>query len=243
MFARGSVERIAVTSLFRALRGKMSQDGERMHRPDPAREQPIRDFPHYARNHGMGARPAAPDDPIARGVKLGYSVLDEQMREGQRLAERLRGGARPGAAPLDIGALVERALNIYRDIGALAFAATEALARNPTFGAGRTAEPAPAASPASSTASASFALDVRSARRVTVKLNLRPGVRAPRVGSLTAANGGASAISTVGLDLDEGGAATLRLEIADDQPGGDYHAVVLDAEGEVAGTLTVRIPG
>ena len=213
----------------------MSQDGERLHRADPARDQPIRDFPHYARNHGMGARPNAPDDPVARGVKLGYSVLDEQMREGQRLAERLRGGARPGAAPLDIGALVERALNIYRDIGALAFAATEALARNPSFGAGRTPEPAPAAP-----ASTPFALDVKSARRVTVKLDLRPGVRAPRVGPLACA---AHAIAGVGLELDASGAATLRLEIGDDQPAGVYHAVVVDGEGEAAGALTVRIPG
>ncbi len=217
----------------------MSQDGERLHRGEPARDQPIRDFPHYARNHGMGARPNAPDDPVARGVKLGYSVLDEQMREGQRLAERLRGigssGARPGAAPLDIGALVERALNIYRDIGALAFAATEALARNPTFGAGRAPEPSPAAP-----ATTPFALDVKSARRVTVKLDLRPGVRAPRVGPLASA---AHAIAGVGLELDVGGAATLRLEIGDEQPAGVYHAVVVDAEGEAAGALTVRIPG
>ena len=219
----------------------MSQDGERLHRAEPARDQPIRDFPHYARNHGMGARPTAPDDPVARGVKLGYSVLDEQMREGQRLAERLRGigssGARPGAAPLDIGALIERALNIYRDMGALAFAATEALARSPALGAGRSPEPAPAAPAPAPTA---FALDVKSTRRVTVKLDLRPGVRAPRIGPLACV---AHAIAGVGLELDAAGAATLRLEIGDEQPAGVYHAVVVDGEGEAAGTLTVRIPG
>ena len=121
-------------------------------------------------------------------------------------------------------------------MGAFAFAATEALARNPTLGAGRAPEPAPAAAPAPT----AFALDVKSTRRVTVKLDLRPGVRAPRVGPLACV---AHAIAGVGLELDAAGAATLRLEIGDDQPAGVYHAVVVDGEGEAAGTLTVRIPG
>jgi hypothetical protein len=106
----------------------MSHESERLHRQDPARDGPNREFSSYVRSQGIGGRPTS-DDPVAQGVKLGYSVLDEQMREGRRLAERLRGGLRPGAAAApEFGALIERALNIYRDMGALAFAAAEALA-------------------------------------------------------------------------------------------------------------------
>ena len=121
----------------------MSQEAERLHRQDPARDGPNRDFSAYARSYGMGGRPHGAEDPVAQGVKLGYSVLDEQMREGRRLAERLRGGMRPGAAAPEFGALIERALNIYRDMGALAFAAAEALAGGSGLRAGKP-EAAPA---------------------------------------------------------------------------------------------------
>jgi hypothetical protein len=203
----------------------MSEEGERLHRPDPARDGPIRDFSTYARNYGLGAR----EDPVSQGVKLGYSVLEEQMREGRKFAERLRGPARPGQTAPDLGALIERALNIYRDIGALAFAATEALARSP----GAAAAPEAPAAP-----SASYAFDVKSSRKVSVKLDVRAG-GAPRVGPLQAALGDAPAIASVGFEA----GSVLRLEIADEQPAGVYNAVVVDAaSGEPLGTLTVRIP-
>lgn len=210
----------------------MGEDSERLHRQDPARDQPIRDFSTYARNYGWGGRGATGDDPVSQGVKLGYSVLEEQMREGQRLAERLRGAAKPGQPPLDIGGLIERALNIYRDIGALAFAATEALARNPGLSA-RAHEPPRSAS------GARYAFEIASSRRVSVKLDLR-GEGRPRVGPLQAL-GDAPAIRSVSLETAP--EPTLKLDIADDQPAGVYNAVVADADsGEPLGTLTVRIP-
>ena len=214
----------------------MSHEAERLHRQDPARDRPIRDFSTYARAQGLGGRPGPGDDPISQGVRLGYSVLDEQMREGQRLAERLRGRAGASGAPVDFGALIERALNIYRDIGALAFAATEAVARNPGLGS----RPAPAApEPPPQAAPPGFTFDIRSSRRVSVKLDLRPGARAPRIGRLQAAFGDAPAIESVGLEGE-----TLSLDIADAQPAGVYNAVVVDADsGEPLGTLTVRIAG
>jgi hypothetical protein len=218
----------------------MSHESERLHRPDPARERPIRDAYTYARDHAWGQRA----DPVSEGVRLGYSVLDEQLREGQRLAERLRGVSR-GQPSLDLGALLERALNIYRDIGGLAFAAAEALARSPgvgvsagassSFGAGpRPPGPEPYAAPRGS----AYALEVRSSRRVSVKLDLR-GTGAPSVGPLQPAQRGAPPIETVGFAA----GPVLQLEIADDQPAGVYNAVLTDADsGEPVGTLTVRIP-
>jgi hypothetical protein len=211
----------------------MSQESERLHRQDPAREGPNREFSSYVRSQAMGGRPTG-DDPVTQGVKLGYSVLDEQMRERRRLAERLRGGLRPGAATgPEFGALIERALNIYRDMGALAFAAAEALA-GASSQRGAKPEPAPVqASP--------YSIEVKSSRRVNVKLDLRGPARAPRVGPLQPALGGGKPIESVGF---EAGAAEpkLALEIADDQPAGVYNAVVVDADsGEALGTLTVRI--
>ena len=211
----------------------MSHEAERLHRPDPARDGPNREFPRYARSYGLGGRPQPGDDPIAQGVKLGYSVLDEQMREGRRLAERLRGGIRPGATAPEFGALIERALNIYRDMGALAFAAAEALAGASSL-RGAKSEPAPASA---------YAIEVKSSRRAHVKLDLKGPARAPRAGPLQPALGGAKPIERVGFEAGApGGEPKLVLDIADDQPAGIYNAVIVDADtGEALGTLTVRI--
>jgi hypothetical protein len=210
----------------------MSHEAERLHRQDPARDGPHREFSNYARSYGLGGRG---DDPVSQGVKLGYSVLDEQMREGRRLAERLRGGLRPGATAPEFGALIERALNIYRDMGALAFAAAEALAGASSL---RAPKPEPAASP-----TGAYSIEVKSSRRANVKLDLRGSARALRVGPLQPALGGAKPIESVGFEAGAPGVEPkLALEIADDQPAGVYNAVVVDADsGEALGTLTVRI--
>jgi hypothetical protein len=210
----------------------MSHEAERLHRQDPPRDGPNREFPRYVRSHGLGGRTQPGDDPVAQGVKLGYSVLDEQMREGRRLAERLRGGISPAAAAPEFGVLIERALNIYRDMGALAFAAAEAMAGASSLRGAKSPQPAP--SPASA-----YAIEVKSSRRAHVKLDLRGTARALRVGALQPALGGAKPIESVAF---EGAEPKLVLDIADDQPAGIYNAVIVDADsGEALGTLTVRI--
>ena len=75
-------------------------EAERLHRPELARDQPIRDFVSHFRQSGAGGTPrgksathsasGAVEDPVAHGVKLGYSVIEEQIRQGEKLAERLR---------------------------------------------------------------------------------------------------------------------------------------------------------
>ncbi len=97
----------------------------------------------------------------------------------------------------------------------------------------RPSEPQPAPAPLGS----AYALEVRSSRRVAVKLDLR-GAGEPAVSPLQPAQRGAPAIEAVSFK-----AGALQLEIADDQPAGVYNAVVVDAgSGEPLGTLTVRIP-
>ena len=59
----------------------------------------------------------------------------EQIKQGEKLAERLRQAtSKPGAIPgVDVGTLIERALNVYKDMGSLAMAAMETLVRSPVL--------------------------------------------------------------------------------------------------------------
>lgn len=76
-----------------------------MHRPRHRRKDPKRTGP--IRNAGEAwQRPGPPedswepedDDPASSGVRVGYSVLDEQMRRGRRTAETLHREPREGGS-------------------------------------------------------------------------------------------------------------------------------------------------
>jgi hypothetical protein len=230
-------------------------EAERWRRPELTRDQPIRDFMTYVRKGGMGSdsRDAGNadkiEDPVARGVNLGYSVVEEQIRQGERLAERLRSAqSGPGAKPLDFGALIERALNVYKDVGALALAAAETLARNPSVQAGvaRAWRGAAASdAPAAPGGFWPFALELNSSRRVTVRLELRPRPErfAPRVRALHPVSAAAPPLTSARFETDSASVApVLRIDIEDSQPADVYSGVVVEATtNEPCGTLSVRI--
>ena len=70
----------------------------------------------------------------------------------------------------------------------------------------------------------------------------RQGSAGLRALDLRPLRGTARRIRGVEIDPIDGG-VHLRLTVPDDQPGGTYHAVILDTATDAAvGTLTVRIP-
>jgi len=245
---------------------------ERLHRPDPARTEPVRDFMTYVRTAGIGNTPAAAgttpgtragksspgqedgaESAIAHGVKLGYAVIDEQIRQGEKLADRLRQVAgKPDAMPaVEVGTLIERALNVYKDMGALAVAAVETLVRNPMLqstltrsvqgAAPRDAAPAPGGG-------GNFGFELTSNRRTQVRLDIRPkpGIFLPVVHALHASSPTLPPLTGVRFQFDSATAApVLHIDIADTQPAGNYMGVVVDsASDEPCGTISVRVlPG
>ena len=233
---------------------------ERLHRPELDRDEPHRDFMTYIRNHGLGGEKstAAPeredgepiDATVAHGVKLGYSVIDDQIRQGEKLAARLRQiSGKPGAMPpAEVGTLIERALNIYKDMGALALAAVETLVRSPLIQSGvarawqASPDNAAATTPDGST---NFRFELSSNRRTQVKLDIRPQGRPfmPLVHTLHAVTPSVPALTAVRFHLDPATSSpVLHVDVPDSQPAGVYSGVVVDsASNEPCGTLSVRI--
>jgi hypothetical protein len=231
---------------------------ERLHRPELPRDRPIRDFMSYVRGPASEQRASnggasVIDDAVSEGVKLGYSVIDEQIKQGERLAERLRpGGRRDGGAPPDLSGLIERALNIYKDFGALALAAAETLARNPSVQSGLHRAFRGDRDPATTTSSRSshvgpIAIEINSSRRVTVKLEKQPfpeGFSA-HVHELRAIAASVPPLKTVGFTTDaDTSAPVLRIHVDDAQPAGVYSGIVVDAvSNEPWGAISIRIHG
>ena len=154
----------------------------RRRRPEPARTKPLRNAATLLRDNvppsaAPDAQPAAAGDtsesPVARGVRLGYQVIEEQILQGQKLAQRLgraagkaaasvtgraAGASAAPAAVSDAGAgevqeLLDRVVHLYKDMGALCVDAVDTLVHHPLLRSGL-ARMTPAAAPEPASAAA-----------------------------------------------------------------------------------------
>ena len=224
-------------------------DHERLRRPDLERSEPRRNSSTYFRDPTAGANhdvDGTPEDVVAYGVKLGYRVIEEQIREGQRLAQRLRPVTATGSD--DLGPLVGRVLHLYKDLGALCFDAVEALARTPAtrLGLARAGEAKQEKPHESATSTGSvYGIEVCSPFRTQVTLKLAEGSRnvMPHVHALHASDPNIRPLTGVSFKISpEFLVPTLLVEIADAQCPATYTGVVVDAlTNEPCGTLCIRL--
>jgi len=248
---------------------------ERLRRPDPERTEPVRNAAAYLRDPGSAEgvqsklkQPSShdtADGAVGHGVKLGYKVIEEQIRQGQRLAQRLgKANKVNGTGSGEIGVLIERTLHLYKDMGALYFDALETVARSPALKTavssvwnGKTKTPAPPPiqteteteteiKPDSDTGMGTgFAIEIASTRRTQVTLDLRSSPRGftPQVHALHATDPKIAPLIGVRYRMEPGvPTPALQVVIQDSQPPGTYTGVVVDsATNEPYGTLCVRL--
>ena len=236
-------------------------DRKRLHRADPARIAPLRNFSKlYSRPESVNGtnpsrqtqtdapRKAGSAGPLAEGVELAYSVIDKYIAEGRQTAEALSNQPYTTRAPNDnLQDVVERMLRFQSEIlplwiETLATLVKVDLSRNGTA-------PAPEAwrgsngSPTSQTIGVS--IEVISLRPVQVSVELRPNSEAhPLVAlGLNAVDPGKPVLTDISLGPDEiPGRIKLRLRVPDNQPPGTYSGVIVNRDsGETRGTLSIRI--
>jgi len=235
-------------------------DRERLHREDPVRTGPYRSWSTLVRPPApgeggrgpwTGERPAPGpsgdwSDVVSRGVELGYRVLEEQLQQGQRVAEQIAtqsyGPSAMASATQEIG---ERLLRSSTDALALWFELLTTV-----FGRGEAFRPfAPDARRAASTTGlpkSRISVEVASVRPARVTMDLEPGSAGRRliVNELRAMNAGTPPLVDVAFDADPSAEIVgVRVRVPDYLPPGIYTGVVLDREtGEPRGTISVRIP-
>ena len=160
----------------------------RRRRPEPARTAPHRNPATLLRETAPAPDTAAPhptpasdtsESPVARGVRLGYQVIEEQILQGQKLAQRLGRAAGKAAASvagasaapeaaIDAGAgevqeLLDRVVHLYKDMGALCVDAVDTLVHHPVLRSGL-ARMTPGAAPSAAVAGATTAAADTAAR-------------------------------------------------------------------------------
>jgi hypothetical protein len=219
---------------------------DRITRPPLPRREPHRTWP------GMPAGIAdGVNEAVSRAVDLGYRVVDEYIRQGQRAAEQL--GLRmagPGAtgSAADAQEVAVRMAQYTSDAFAVWLQFVGA-----AMGA---AAPRPATAPMprgweslATNGAASHAVrllvEVAGSRRVEVTVDLEPGTngRALTVQALRATDPDKPRLTDVRLEPAAGvEPATLIVRIPDGQPADRYGGIVVDAaSGRLAGTVTVRL--
>jgi hypothetical protein len=237
-------------------------DRKRLHREDPARIAPVRNFSKlYSRSSSVNgtnaAKPAQPDAPVratgggplAEGVELAYNVIEKYIAEGRRTAEGLnnqpyetRGGSND-----NLQVLVERMLRFQTEMLPLWIETLATLVKvDPSRNGSAQASAAwPHSNGKPNAEPLAVTIEVVSLRPVQVSVELRPNCEPHSLVALglSAVDSGKPILKDISLAPDEvAGRIKLRLQIPESQPSGTYSGVIVNRDsGETRGTLTIRI--
>jgi hypothetical protein len=241
----------------------MTKSRRRLSRPEVARTGPIRDFstllkepaagnassPRSDAENGSSAAGVL-GDTVSESVKLGYSVIQEQIRQGRRIAQQMSEGALRAAGPnKDLAQILQRMLHFSTDFGALLVDLTETMWRlsssgEPRVDRGSRGDNGPAARD-SAPAATNMSFDINARRPTKVLLDLRADANAATLGTpgLHALNGDAAPLTEIAFARGARGQMPgLTVRIPDEQPPGTYTGVVVDREtNEPRGTLSIRL--
>lgn len=210
-------------------------------------------------DQGNGQGPAPLDEVVSRAVETGYKVIEEQIQQGQRVAEQLsQGNIGADMVNGNVSEIFERVLRFYSDMGALWFEMLESVMRNPAAsqmfenftskadgkanGHAMNGAEHPAAQ-----SSPGLPVEIVCARPTGARavLDLHPGADLSSITlrPLMSQQTDTPTINKVRLMAARPGwPATVQITIPEDQPAGIYTGMVLQASGEPAGTLCLHVP-
>jgi hypothetical protein len=235
-------------------------DRKRLHRADPSRVAPVRDFSKLYHplesangraNHDEPSSLEQPrrakGGPLAEGVELAYSVIDKYIAEGRRTAEGFSNRpytTRP--APDNVQDMLERVLRLQAEIVPLWIETLSTLVKVAPSRNGYPAAPDGShPNGAKIPETMAMSIEVVSRRPIQVSVDLRPNSEAKSLVALglNAVDPKKPTLTDISFVPDEiSGGVKLRLEVPESQPTGAYSGVIVDREsGETRGTLSIRI--
>jgi hypothetical protein len=229
---------------------------ERRRRSPPSREGPNRavlpgadeatiapDAPASA--SAAGREP--PDAVVDQAVAAAYRVVEQNVEQGRRAAERLRAAAQEAHGPApNAREAAGRLLHITRDLGAAWVDLLAAMLREPEVKAlveRVTLHDRQRPPPAGYTAPASLIQRVRSRKPLEVTLSAMPPLDAPpATAGLLALDATSAPLRDIRFALEPAGGLELQITVPDDQPADVYTGTVVDGASRLPiGALTVRV--
>lgn len=244
----------------------------RLKRPKLERTEPIRNLNKAFNQNGGGAKSEAQQrapsdddglgiqDAVAEGVRIGYSVIEDQIRQAQNLAKTFS----PGATNLGVGGdeikpLLSRMLRTYGDLTSVWLEVLNAAVGNvelvdvllgksksdQTEPAKNQADPNPSTKSETKNAS-TISLSIIANCPVETKLDLFAAsseVGGFVVQDLRCREAGRPPLSDVFMQqAGVGGPGRLTIKIPDEQPSGLYQGLILDQRTDAPiGALSVTV--
>ncbi len=203
----------------------------------------------HANNEGQ--RDPRKDSAVSDAVGLGYRVIEDQIRQGRRVAEQLTGRVRGGGLGGDgVGDLIQDVLRFYTDLGNICFELLGSVVRNTAPGAEKSRPSgqqsrAAAGNHAAADGRHTYNFEIVCAQPTKISLDVRACVNgtvlaAHALQALDADKPPLTDISFAPGDAEEG--PSLRIRIPEGQPPDVYTGVVIDRDtNQPQGTLSVRI--
>jgi hypothetical protein len=175
---------------------------------------------------------------IGDAVSRGYKVIEDQILQGRDAAERFRAGTYNSAdAEADVKKLVNRVLDLVKELGTAGFDLAAAAVRSPSD---TPRDPNSAPSPSQNS---DVAIETYSTRRVKVicKLNPPSARFVPSVPALHSNDPNVPPLKTIRFDVQDA-RPVLLVNISDDQPLGTYAGAIVDmSTNEAGGFVSVSI--
>ena len=237
----------------------VSQTGtgkERIRRPAPQRTEPNRDgwasdAPPIAEAEPPQVAPAI-EQIVSDAVRIGYTVIEENLRQGRAAADRFGTGVYGVKdVPEDVGQIGRRVMQAVRDLSATWFDFLEASLRDPRFAAAlksRPVAPAPAGGKAGGRPPAAkgpvaiaCSFPGKPAEVVSATLTSPEQLSMLAVPGLHSPDASAPPITSIVFLLAPGG-IVASIRIPPDQPPGTYSGVICDAKTHAPlGTISIKV--
>jgi len=216
---------------------------KRLRRPDPERTGPIRHFSTMFHRDGDASHTRAGSaDEISDAVQMGYSVIEDQIRQGQRAARQLWGAGLGSGSGTGIGTLTDvanRLLRFSTDLAALHFDLMTALLHSSEM-RGFTSGVAPAQSGGSR-----VVVEIESKRKNRVTVDLWPGKHSSNLRIPALYSGDTDKEPITGISFaaaSDQSPARMTIVIPDNQPPGVYSGLILDTKtSQACGTVSVTL--
>jgi hypothetical protein len=237
-------------------------DRERLHRKDPSRTEPLRDWSrllnpgsrtppddsHPNESNGSNGADGAPaSDAATRAIELGYQVIEEHLAQGRRVAETFgQGTYDPKKAGAEVQEFLQRAVRYSTEIMPLWLDLMNSIASSDAVRNLFSPVPTPASAPRSDSprGGGAITVELHSSRPAIVSIDLKQGIAgALMTYGLRTTNPDVLPLNDITFLSNHGnGHPVVRISIPEKQPAGVYTGVIVEsASGEAVGTVSVRL--